>query len=266
MKDFSGKENYRDFGNLKTRKNFYSKYCNPLINSKEEVFKLLNIKGNEKILDVGCGNGDFLAYIEDKGCSGEMIGVDISKGMIEEAKKLNIDKPISFITANAEDLPFINECFDIVVCKHILYHLNSIEKGINEIYRVLKNGGYLCVTLNCMYGRENIENFKRIIANSIKNNNFLDNNKRINFENYNSFISGFNILREIKLHRYLELEDPEPIVEYLNSFRGFWQPLPPDEAWYKALKIIKEEIIKIIQKEEKFKADLAFGMILLQKI
>jgi len=91
MKDFSGKENYRDFGNLKTRKNFYSKYCNPLINSKEEVFKLLNIKGNEKILDVGCGNGDFLAYIEDKGCSGEMIGVDISKGMIEEAKKLNIE-------------------------------------------------------------------------------------------------------------------------------------------------------------------------------
>lgn len=267
MKDFGAQENYRTSIRLKTRKEFHLEQGIPKIDPNEETCKILNLKGNERILDVGCGNGDFLIYLRDKGHKGELRGIDPSSGMISEAEKIGKSKEIKFELGNVEDLRFNDNYFDVIICKHVLYHFNSIEKGISEIDRVLKSKGYLIITLNSLKNsREKIEMLKIVISKSLRNKTFLDNNHRVNFENYYQFIKNFIILKELKLSRYINLKDKQPIINYSNSFREFWIPRPDDQEWAKALQEVEKELDKIIKLEGSFKENISWCGILLQKI
>ena len=69
-----------------------------------------------------------------------MTGVDITKKAIEISKNRFRHLGISgqFITADAQDLPFNNNTFDIVCSMGVLHHIPDIEKALEEIYRVLK--------------------------------------------------------------------------------------------------------------------------------
>jgi ubiquinone/menaquinone biosynthesis C-methylase UbiE len=102
------------------------------------IFSLAkNLKG-KKLLDVGCGNGDQLALACKKGA--EVYGIDISPKMIGEAKRSH-----SFLNnlsvQDLNKLRFNNNSFDIVISRFALQHLDNVEKGLGEIWRVLKPGG-----------------------------------------------------------------------------------------------------------------------------
>lgn len=103
-------------------------------------FALKELTGKKgKLLDVGCGAGDFLdafAYYLPKL---KLTGVDISKKAITEAKKRKIKA--DFKAASAEKLPFGAEVFDIVTCFDVVEHVRYPAKMLNEIARVLKKGG-----------------------------------------------------------------------------------------------------------------------------
>ncbi|AEH06086.1 class I SAM-dependent methyltransferase [Methanothermococcus okinawensis] len=100
-------------------------------------------KGKMKILDVGCGTGFLSLILAELGH--EVVGIDLSEGMLSKAEKkagdlgLNID----FIIGDAENLPFDDGSFDIVVERHILWTLPNPDKAIKEWSRVIKNEGKL---------------------------------------------------------------------------------------------------------------------------
>ena len=97
------------------------------------------------VLDVGTGNGRvILAALKLMGNKGYVIGVDISKNMLEEAR-LRRDKEgihsVTFIRAYGEHLPFRNEIFDVVYSNFGLAHFNSPMMSLDEMVRVLKKRG-----------------------------------------------------------------------------------------------------------------------------
>lgn len=104
--------------------------------------KMLGDLTGKKTLDIGCGNGRLIHHLKNKG--GVVTGADISKKMIESARKRFPDT--EFIQANAENLPFQNEEFDVVVAAFLIVHLKNPEKMFKEIYRVLKDGGSFILT------------------------------------------------------------------------------------------------------------------------
>lgn len=98
---------------------------------------LKGIKG--RVLDVGCGAGDFVEAIKYYRPDLELYGIDISKKTIGIAKKRI--KKAKFEVANAEKLPFKDNFFDAVVCFDVIEHVEFPVKALCEAQRVLKPGG-----------------------------------------------------------------------------------------------------------------------------
>lgn len=88
------------------------------------------------ILDAGCGTGEMMEFLEKKG-NKNFIGYDISFNMLSHAKK-RADK---LVCADAENLPFADNSFDIIYGRSILHHLQDVPKALREARRVLKPGG-----------------------------------------------------------------------------------------------------------------------------
>lgn len=98
-----------------------------------------------KILDVGCGTGVIALLLAKMGH--DVTGVDISERMLERAreKSKGIEIPVKFDLGDAEDLPFHDEIFDVVVNRHLLWTMLNPEKAVSEWKRVLKPEGKMII-------------------------------------------------------------------------------------------------------------------------
>lgn len=103
-------------------------------------------KDNDRVLDIGCGNGRLLdLYV---GMRVDYVGIDNSVGQIEEAIKRHPDKV--FLKADALDLPFPDNSFDKVFSIAVLHEIPSLEfreRFLQEANRVLKPGGLCFLTV-----------------------------------------------------------------------------------------------------------------------
>lgn len=96
---------------------------------------------DQRVLDVGCGNGLFLANAVIGGASA--IGLDSSFVMASVAAT---HAPV--LQADAEALPLTDGSFDTVLALWMLYHMPNVPRALREFQRVLVNGGQLVVTTN----------------------------------------------------------------------------------------------------------------------
>ena len=95
---------------------------------------------NIKILDMGCGTGHFIKYLEDKGYN-NILGIDISKEQVEYCKK-NISSNIVQIDV-FEYLKNVNEEYDLIVANDLIEHIDKekILDFIMLVYKSLKSSG-----------------------------------------------------------------------------------------------------------------------------
>jgi len=95
------------------------------------------------VLDLGCGIGGASRFIADTfDC--DVTGIDIAESYVETAKLIS-DKVgtrnVTFEQANATDLPFEDNSFDVVWTQHVQMNIEDKDALLNEIFRVLKPGG-----------------------------------------------------------------------------------------------------------------------------
>lgn len=112
---------------------------------KARFLELLELHENDMVLDIGCYAGGFARFLS-KTYKTKVVGVDISPSCIKYCLKCNRYEN-RFYVADAESLPFAEQSFDAVLCIALLEHLSDIEKGISEIYRILKSGGKAIIQL-----------------------------------------------------------------------------------------------------------------------
>jgi ubiquinone/menaquinone biosynthesis C-methylase UbiE len=104
-----------------------------------EFEKSIKPKKNQLTVDFGCGTGAFTKRLLIFGL--EIIGIDISKGCIQYAKK-NI-KNIRFEVGDIERTKFKDNTIDIVIFSGVLHHFDNFLKTVKEAYRILKKGGMI---------------------------------------------------------------------------------------------------------------------------
>lgn len=102
---------------------------------------------DKKILEVGCGVGSDLIEYAKNGAI--VTGIDLSQKSIALTKNRfgMLDLKGDIRMADAEDLPFEHETFDMVFSNGVIHHIPNIYKAINEIYRVLKPDGEIKIML-----------------------------------------------------------------------------------------------------------------------
>lgn len=114
------------------------------LNKRIEVVKKFFPDKNIKILDVGCGTGLFLYSLRKEGYN-NLWGIDISENMIKIAKERLNDRVLK---GDILSIPFCNSTFDLTVSIVTLHHLGKkwkVRKGIEEMVRVTKKGGYILI-------------------------------------------------------------------------------------------------------------------------
>ena len=140
-------------------KDFYSGYHDEIIAKRayspyslrryvhEAQYKsILNfVKPGMKVLDAGCGEGVLSIMMAKKGAV--VTGCDLSNPNIERcrtfARENNVD--VDFLVGDAENLPFPNDSFDLVVSSHVLEHLPDFDKGMQEIMSVSKKRAIIAI-------------------------------------------------------------------------------------------------------------------------
>jgi demethylmenaquinone methyltransferase/2-methoxy-6-polyprenyl-1,4-benzoquinol methylase len=109
---------------------------------KELALSELNYENEMKILDICSGTGDIEEILLGKKYNLDITGVDFSNKMLDVARQKFFDK-IHFICADAANLPFSNNVFDIITMTFGLRNIQNREKAIQEAYRVLKPSGQI---------------------------------------------------------------------------------------------------------------------------
>jgi ubiquinone/menaquinone biosynthesis C-methylase UbiE len=96
-------------------------------------------------LEIGAGTGYFSLNLLQTGVVREATCTDISPGMLEtlEANAENLGLDVTTATADAAELPFDDESFDLVLGHAVLHHLPDLDRAFAEFHRVLKPGGTL---------------------------------------------------------------------------------------------------------------------------
>lgn len=108
---------------------------------RARVEKMLQmVPENKKVLDLACNEGTITNLIQNKG--NDVIGVDMSINALSIAH----EKRLELICASANELPFKHNTFDVVVAGEIIEHIFDTNGFLNEINRVLINGGQLIIT------------------------------------------------------------------------------------------------------------------------
>lgn len=125
---------------------------NDILNQR--CIEALNLKGGEKILDVGSGLGQFsLAMAKQVGPEGQVIGIERDHAQITSAKALAKQNPqiqnLEFRSGNAYDLPLSNSevaSFDVVHTRFLLEHLASPQQAVAEMIKATKVGGRIILS------------------------------------------------------------------------------------------------------------------------
>jgi len=115
---------------------------------RRKAIKLISVNSPEKILDVATGTGDFAIAALKSGAT-KIIGIDISKEMVavgqEKIRKLGLEDKIELRTGDSEAIQFPDLSFDAATVAFGVRNFENLGRGLDELFRVLKPGGTLCV-------------------------------------------------------------------------------------------------------------------------
>jgi SAM-dependent methyltransferase len=110
-------------------------------------------------LDVGCGNGLYLARLRTWSIAAT--GCDLSRGMLAAARATEVN----LVNADVTRLPFVASAFDVVLAPQMLYHVADRGAAASEIWRVMRSGGRCVVVTN---GVEHMRSLRSLVESAVR--------------------------------------------------------------------------------------------------
>lgn len=141
----------------------YDRISGPQFSWGKKVLQRVSIRGDECVLDAGCGTGKLTAELLESLPQGRVVGVDLSQNMLGTARK-NLEQRfqsrITFVAADLQYLPF-DESFDGVFSTAAFHWVPDHDLLFRNVYRALRPGGWLIAQCG---GAHNLERFLSHVA------------------------------------------------------------------------------------------------------
>ena len=234
---------------LRLRQDVYDRYSVPQIDYHAWVLDRLQWRGDERVLDVGCGPGDYYKALANRYPDVDYVGVDLSWEMLES-------NPARPETAQADivELPFANGVFDVVMANHVLFLIQDRDQAIRELRRVLKPDGVLLASTNSVHTMPEFQALMRralvLLGASGKGQvqppQFphhlfsLENGTR-------QLAQQFFAVVRYDLPTALVFPSIDPIISFLDSTRAMREPyLPEDITWDDLMMVMREQMAALL--------------------
>ena len=149
--DSKKKQVEKMFDNIAFRYDFLNRFLSAGIDVgwRKKAIRMLKTHQPKTILDVATGTGDFAITSYNILKPEKITGIDISDGMLEigrkKIQKAGLQNKIELLNGDSEAISYPDNSFDAVTIAFGVRNFEFLEKGLSEIYRVLKPGGKLIV-------------------------------------------------------------------------------------------------------------------------
>lgn len=256
---------YTDDSHLNVRLHTHQLYTVEPVDFGRWTLERLPWRGNERVLDVGCGPGDMMREMARRRRGWDLlVGFDFSEGMIAKAANLATGLPLYFFVADAQAMPFPECSFDVVMARHMLYHVPDIGLAVAEAARVLRPGGYLLVTTNSAHTMPEYHALRERAAarfpSATTSNMITD---RFSLENGPSFLEiHFDLVKTHTLPGILRFPTAQPFMDYFASSRALtMRPGHSEAEWQAVLDFVRAETDAVIAREGHFDVTKITGAI-----
>ena len=204
---------YRTDANLAVRQSIYA-YQHPRLDLPHSVLELAGLRGDETVVDIGCGNGVYLAELAHRGHAGPVLGVDFSVGMLAAAR--GRAPKASLVAGDAAALPLRDDAGDLTLAMHMLYHLPDPAAAVRELRRVTRPGGQVVVGLN---GEDHLRELRDLITAALRDLIGGEPPREwIRLDDGESLLaSEFSSVTRHDFIGELLIQDPQPIEDYARS-------------------------------------------------
>lgn len=217
------KTQYQNATNISTRIRLHKEFSHNSYGWFPWFFDQCQFQPEQKILELGCGNGAFWHENETRiPENSQIILSDISDGMLRDAKRnLSIKHTLfTYEVIDCQHIPYPDHSFDRVIAGHLLFYCEDIPAVCQEIHRVLKpNGLFLAST----YGAQHMLEINQLVR-EFDNRISLSAEKlyeRFGLENGKQLLSPyFSEIQCLHFHDYIELDHAQPLIEYILSCHG----------------------------------------------
>ena len=115
----------------------------------QKVYDSAKVTDNMRVLDCGCGFGGTISSLNNRFNNMQLIGLNIDPRQLARAKEQiqpRAQNTLEFVEANACELPFEDNSFDVVLAVECIFHFPSRERFFQEASRVLKPGGTVAIS------------------------------------------------------------------------------------------------------------------------
>jgi SAM-dependent methyltransferase len=184
----------------------------------QTVLDLAALDGTETVVEVGCGNGCYLAELRSRGHAGPVLGLDLSEPLARQAGRY-----AATAVADAQALPLSDAGVDVVLCAHMLYHVPDIDRAIVELRRVVRPGGRVIVATN---GAGHTAELKAVLAEAAARVAGIEIDRRWDTRRFESsdarvqLASHFGVVEQHSFGGPFAVTDPAVPSAYLAS----WPP------------------------------------------
>lgn len=158
---------------------FYDRYANVQNKSGLEILNQMPGCNFNRVLEIGCGTGNYTRLLKHKFKKARITALDISAKMLEVARGKIKDKNIEFITADAESADFANDTFDLITSNACFQWFQDLEAALKKYKSLLKKGGLISFSIfgPLSFWELNVS-LKSVIKDvSIAANNFINSDK-----------------------------------------------------------------------------------------
>jgi ubiquinone/menaquinone biosynthesis C-methylase UbiE len=208
-------EQYGTDANLRRRQSLY-RFRRPGPDLFEWALDLAELDGDERVLDAGCGNGNYLAALSARHHLGPIVGVDLSHGMVSAAR-IRADAPLA--AGDVAALPVRDGAVDVALCMHVLYHLDDQGVGAAELRRVVRPGGRALLVTN---GRAHVAEIDDLVADIAGARPGRAMYSFTMEEGAEVLRTSFESVEAHMLRSALDVTDADAVIDYASSVDGLY--------------------------------------------